>query len=59
MFVFDLTKNNWTNVVLKSPVDILPRDYHALSSFTNGGGFFVFGGFVKGSRVNELLKFTH
>ena len=34
----------------------MPRDDHALSDCYNGS-FIVFGGFVNGSRVNEVLKF--
>lgn len=34
----------------------MPRDDHALSDCSNGS-FVVFGGFVNGSRVNEVLRF--
>ena len=36
---------------------MLPRDDHVMSDMSDGS-FLVFGGFVNGSRVNELAKFT-
>ena len=35
---------------------MLPRDDHVMSDLSDGS-FLVFGGFVNGSRVNELAKF--
>ena len=37
--------------------EVLPRDDHVMSDLSDGS-FLVFGGFVNGSRVNELAKFT-
>ena len=36
---------------------VLPRDDHNMSDLSDGS-FVVFGGFVNGSRTNELAKFT-
>jgi len=36
---------------------VLPRDDHVMSDLSDGS-FLVFGGFVNGSRVNELAKFS-
>ena len=36
---------------------VLPRDDHAMSDLSDGS-FLVYGGFVSGSRTNELAKFT-
>jgi hypothetical protein len=35
----------------------MPRDDHALAA-KEDGGFLVFGGFVEGSRCNEVLDFA-
>lgn len=35
----------------------MPRDDHVMSDLSDGS-FVIFGGFVNGSRVNELAKFT-
>ena len=34
----------------------MPRDDHVMSDLSDGS-FMIFGGFVNGSRVNELAKF--
>ena len=56
MFVLGLDKQIWSTLAFKQKDDILPRDDHALCCLDDDS-FIVFGGFVKGSRVSELVKF--
>jgi len=57
IFIFNSTTAQWQTVHLADAAsNLLPRDDHALSDCYNGS-FIVFGGFVNGSRVNEVLKF--
>ena len=46
-----------TECAQNNSAQILPRDDHVMSDLSDGS-FLVFGGFVNGSRVNELAKFT-
>lgn len=55
--MFDLNKNSWTHVLMKSAAEISPRDDHAICNLADGG-FISFGGFINGSRVNEVVKFN-
>lgn len=60
--------NNWNNLVIKvsifksnliqGNVESLGRDDHACADFKNGI-FLTFGGYVNGSRVNEVVKFQY
>jgi len=57
IFIFNATSGSWQTIHLADAAsNLLPRDDHALSDCSNGS-FVVFGGFVNGSRVNEVLKF--
>lgn len=70
IYVLDLKNNAWSIVPLKvSPknwltnrfqgeVDIPARDDHAMVALPSGDGFITFGGFIKGSRVNDVCRFT-
>jgi hypothetical protein len=46
----------WSN--LKLAGDVLARDDHAQAVQESNGDIFVFGGFVKGSRDNQLASYT-
>jgi hypothetical protein len=57
IFIFNATTTQWQTIHLAEAAGgLLPRDDHALSDCYNGS-FIVFGGFVNGSRVNEVLRF--
>lgn len=57
IFIFNATTAAWQTIHLAEAANGLqPRDDHALCDCSNGS-FLVFGGFVKGSRVSETLKF--
>lgn len=55
-FILNLLNNSWSNVVLKSTIENLPRDDHASFDFKDGT-FLTFGGFVNGSRTGQVIKF--
>lgn len=54
--LFKTTTATWS--MLKLNGDALPRDDHSCFKITEDT-FVVFGGFVNGSRVNELVTFTY
>lgn len=54
---FSVSKINPLHLSQKESAKILPRDDHTLCD-CGDGSFMVFGGFVNGYRVDELLKFT-
>lgn len=54
--MLNLVSNNWTNLALKSKIGDLGRDDHACADFRNGS-FLTFGGYVNGSRVDEVVRF--
>lgn len=54
IFCFDVPSATWG--VLTWNEKISPRDDHAMAHAPDGS-FFVFGGFVNGSRVNEICHF--
>jgi len=57
IFSFNPATNNWLNVTFSnSSQQVLPRDDHVMSDLSENV-FLVFGGFVNGSRVNELCRF--
>lgn len=58
IFLFNAMTNAWSTVRMAEATspDILPRDDHSMCDLDDGG-FLVFGGFVNGSRTNELLQF--
>lgn len=56
IFMYNALGSSWTTIPLSG--DFLPRDDHAMSD-AGDGSFVVFGGFVNGSRVDEVLTFTH
>jgi hypothetical protein len=53
--VLDIGSDMWSNLKLSG--DVLARDDHA-QAVQDNGDIFVFGGFVKGSRDNQLASFT-
>jgi len=58
IFVFNPTTSAWLTVNPSNASEqVLPRDDHVMSDLSDGS-FLVFGGFVNGSRVNELAKFS-
>lgn len=54
--MLNLVTNNWTNIAIKSKISDLGRDDHACADF-GSGTFFTFGGYVNGSRVDEVVRF--
>lgn len=57
IFTFNPTTNAWLCMTFSnSSQQVLPRDDHVMSD-TDENSFLVFGGFVNGSRVNEICKF--
>lgn len=58
IFMFNPSNNAWSMVnPSNASGTVLPRDDHAMSDLSDGS-YLVFGGFVNGSRVNELAKFS-
>lgn len=55
IFVFTFANASWSQ--LKQPAGIIARDDHALIGLEDGS-FFTFGGFVSGSRSNEVCHFN-
>lgn len=55
IYCFTLDTANWTK--LQQPEGIIARDDHALCS-AEDGSFYTFGGFVNGSRSNEICQFS-
>lgn len=55
IFLFAPATSAWTR--LNEPAGIIARDDHALSS-CDDGTFLTFGGFVNGSRSNEVCHFS-
>jgi len=55
IFIYDVTQCAWG--LLMQNNSITPRDDHAMA-VADDGSFYVFGGFVNGSRVNELCQCT-
>lgn len=73
MYIFGGTKNNgesnedllclnfksleWRVVHSDSEDKAKPRDDHSMAAANDG--FYIFGGFVNGKRMNDLYKFTY
>lgn len=58
IFLFNPNTNAWLTVNPSNASEqVLPRDDHVMSDLSDGS-FLVYGGFVNGSRVNELAKFS-
>lgn len=58
IFLFNPNTNSWLIVnPSNASENVLPRDDHVMSDLSDGS-FLIFGGFVNGSRVNELAKFS-
>jgi len=59
IWALNLEKNAWSQLSFGQCEDILPRDDFALATNSaDMSSFYIFGGFVKGSRVEDLIKFT-
>jgi len=58
IWALNVEKNAWSQLAFGQCEDILARDDFALAPSSDLGTFFVFGGFVKGSRVDDCIKFT-
>lgn len=53
-----MDKAIWSILNVKSPVEISTRDDQAIGQLDDGS-FLIFGGFVKGARVNEVIHFKY
>lgn len=65
VFVLNLEQHAWSSLSLSAGEGgaiLLPRDDFSLASMASldaeKAGFVIFGGFVKGTRVNELLSYS-
>lgn len=56
IFIYNALSSNWTTVPLSPQANVLPRDDHAMCD-RGDGNFICFGGFVNGSRVDEVVSF--
>lgn len=58
IFLFNPNTNAWLQVNPSNQSEqVAARDDHVMSDLSDGS-FLIFGGFVNGSRVNELAKFS-
>jgi len=58
VFVLNLQNNAWSSLPLKNSIENIGRDDHGAVDFKDGS-FLTFGGYVNGTRVNEVVKFNH
>lgn len=49
---------NWSTLNLKTNIDNIGRDDFGVADLADGS-FLTFGGYVNGSRVNEVARFKH
>jgi len=54
--LLNLLNNTWSHPTMKNKIQHLGRDDHACADF-NDGTFFTFGGYVNGSRTDEIIRF--
>jgi hypothetical protein len=54
----NLTNNIWTTIKLNTKIEHIGRDDHACADMQDGT-FLTFGGYVNGSRSNEVIMFKH
>lgn len=55
-YIFNASACSWTKISMTG-CNVSPRDDHALAD-CGDGSFIVFGGFVRGSRVDDLAEMT-
>lgn len=58
VFVLNLATNVWSNIAVKHSMKEMGRDDHAVADFRDGS-FLTFGGYVNGSRVDEIVNFKY
>lgn len=56
IFIYNALGSSWTTVHLSPQATVEPRDDHAMCD-KGDGNFMVFGGFVNGSRVDDVVSF--
>jgi len=56
--VLNLLTNQWSSLAIKSSLENILRDDFAVADMKDGS-FFTLGGYVNGSRVDDICKFKH